>query len=514
MATTSELKILVTAQNQASAVLGQVQSSVGNLNQHIENLQPTFQRMATIGTATFAGIAGVVGLSVNAYADAERAQRQLEHAVIGVSKGTKEQAEAVSTLTDALQAKAGIDGDALKMGVAQLSTFGLQSDTVVKLTKSLADLTVNQNGVNASSDQYIQSANVIAKALNGQFGALEKSGIRFTEAQQNMILYGTESQKTSALMEGLNQNLRETTDTLSGVDVSVARAQRSMGEMQESFGKLFAPMLEQLSLALTPVINSMTEWITKNPELAKTITLVVAGLAGVVAIAGTLGLILPAITAGFGALATAVAFLASPIGLVIVAVGALIAVGWLLYQNWDKIVGALKLLWEGMKNAWNAVIDWISDKMLAGVGVITGAWQAFKDFFIGIWDGIKSAINDAWNYISGIVDSIVNAVSRAISAVKSIGGGIISGAVSAVTSVANFAGFRADGGPVTAGKTYMVGERGAEFFTPSSSGFITPAGAGGVTININNPTVLNEQGARDLVDITLSAFGRSHLYGM
>ena len=36
---------------------------------------------------------------------------------------------------------------------------------------------------------------------------------------------------------------------------------------------------------------------------------------------------------------------------------------------------------------------------------------------------------------------------------------------------------RADGGPVSAGSTYMVGERGPELFTPGSSGNITPNGA-------------------------------------
>ncbi len=43
-------------------------------------------------------------------------------------------------------------------------------------------------------------------------------------------------------------------------------------------------------------------------------------------------------------------------------------------------------------------------------------------------------------------------------------------------------GGRASGGPVAAGTSYMVGERGPEMFTPSTSGQITPNGAGGVTV--------------------------------
>jgi hypothetical protein len=52
-----------------------------------------------------------------------------------------------------------------------------------------------------------------------------------------------------------------------------------------------------------------------------------------------------------------------------------------------------------------------------------------------------------------------------------------------------FRGARALGGPVTPGGSYLVGERGAELFTPTSSGNITPNNAMGggntVTINVN-----------------------------
>lgn len=41
------------------------------------------------------------------------------------------------------------------------------------------------------------------------------------------------------------------------------------------------------------------------------------------------------------------------------------------------------------------------------------------------------------------------------------------------------------GGPVVAGRSYIVGERGPEYFTPGSSGYITPRGGGGATINID-----------------------------
>ena len=53
-------------------------------------------------------------------------------------------------------------------------------------------------------------------------------------------------------------------------------------------------------------------------------------------------------------------------------------------------------------------------------------------------------------------------------------------------TLAGISGTRANGGPVMGGSSYLVGERGAEIFTPSSSGNITPNSAiGGNTITVN-----------------------------
>ena len=55
-------------------------------------------------------------------------------------------------------------------------------------------------------------------------------------------------------------------------------------------------------------------------------------------------------------------------------------------------------------------------------------------------------------------------------------------------TLAGISGTRASGGPVMGGSSYLVGERGAEIFTPSTSGNITPNGAIGganITVNVN-----------------------------
>jgi hypothetical protein len=78
-----------------------------------------------------------------------------------------------------------------------------------------------------------------------------------------------------------------------------------------------------------------------------------------------------------------------------------------------------------------------------------------------------------------------------------IGTGLINGISSLVSSLFGAPG-RATGGPVSAGRSYVVGERGPELFVPSSGGRIEHIGAGGardvrVAIAIQTPTPSDPQ---------------------
>jgi hypothetical protein len=76
-----------------------------------------------------------------------------------------------------------------------------------------------------------------------------------------------------------------------------------------------------------------------------------------------------------------------------------------------------------------------------------------------------------------------------------------------------FGGGKAIGGPVRGGTSYLVGERGPELFTPSSSGSITPNNKlGGLTINITGNTLLDSRAAERIGDMIVSKLGMSTKY--
>lgn len=77
---------------------------------------------------------------------------------------------------------------------------------------------------------------------------------------------------------------------------------------------------------------------------------------------------------------------------------------------------------------------------------------------------------------------LAQAVLAAVNAAASANGGGLGGAIASAISTA-FSGARANGGPVTAGGAYLVGERGPEVFRPASAGSVEPA-MGGMTVNV------------------------------
>lgn len=98
---------------------------------------------------------------------------------------------------------------------------------------------------------------------------------------------------------------------------------------------------------------------------------------------------------------------------------------------------------------------------------------------------IRGAETDWSGLVAGILaDMATLAFRQSVLAPLFAGGGSGSGLVGDALGEI-FGGFRAEGGPVSAGRAYVVGERGPELFFPSVSGNISPNGAlGGGAVNI------------------------------
>lgn len=195
----------------------------------------------------------------------------------------------------------------------------------------------------------------------------------------------------------------------------------------------------------------------------------------------------------------------------------------------------------GLTSAYNAFMATQFAADMAGAG--SAIYQAGAGIITSLWDGAVAKFNEFAAWLSGIPGRVRAAIgnidlSNIIkwpSLPTWLGGGgskaPAGGSMAGGSSAPPIAGRRAYGGPVKAGLTYEVGERGRELFTPDRNGRILSnqqssgalGGGKGTTVVFHNSFQIvgggdkAEQIARDL-DRQLNraaqiAFGSGNAYG-
>ena len=150
------------------------------------------------------------------------------------------------------------------------------------------------------------------------------------------------------------------------------------------------------------------------------------------------------------------AFIASPIGWVVLGIGALIGVGVLLWKNWDTLKAKAFELWEGIKSAFSGV----------------GAW------FSSLWEGVKSTFKGFINFIIGGLNKIPEALNKLIGIGQSFGINI-----STIPTIPMFA----KGTMSTPKGAFIAGEKGPELISGAPGRRVfTNAQTKGILSKVNN----------------------------
>lgn len=135
------------------------------------------------------------------------------------------------------------------------------------------------------------------------------------------------------------------------------------------------------------------------------------------------------------------ALAANPIGLVVVALAALVAAIVIAWKKSDAFKAAVIGAWNAIKSA--AVSVWNAVK-----AAISAAWNAIKSATSAAINGVKSAVSSGFNAVKSTVTSAMNAIKAAISAAWNAIKSVVSSQVNAVKTVVS-TGFNALKGVVT-----------------------------------------------------------------
>lgn len=234
------------------------------------------------------------------------------------------------------------------------------------------------------------------------------------------------------------------TDNLDGDLKNLTSAYENVGI--QIFGGADSP-LRDITKRVTDLISKFGQWAKKNPELVKQITMITLGLGAVLAVGGSITLMIAALIGplamaklslsvlgikGSGFLSLLIkpikligtafmmlgrALLANPIILIITAIA---GAAYLIYKYWDDIVPYAKKLWnrvtEIFSQFWEGVKSYVLNWGL--VGLVYQHWDAIVAITSRMWALVKKTISDKWEQIVADVKGLPERF-------KQIGGEII-----------------------------------------------------------------------------------------
>lgn len=112
-----------------------------------------------------------------------------------------------------------------------------------------------------------------------------------------------------------------------------------------------------------------------------------------------------------------IAMSANPIGIIIIAIAALIAGIVLLILNWDKVVAFLKNVWNkvvnfvvgGLKKLWNKFMELLDNPFFVAIGLLFAPWLTIPALIIKHWEPIKEFFTNLWlNVIKPLIAGVAN----------------------------------------------------------------------------------------------------------
>lgn len=135
-----------------------------------------------------------------------------------------------------------------------------------------------------------------------------------------------------------------------------------------------------------------------------------------------------ATTAATGLFNSALTGLSSPITLVILAIGTLIAIIVLCMKNWEEIKEGVINVWNTIKEKTSETIENIKSFISNGLNIIKEKWTGiFNDIktttsniFNGIWGFLKGIINNILGGIEGMANGVVKGINTVINAMNKL----------------------------------------------------------------------------------------------
>lgn len=350
------------------------------------------------------------------------------------------------------------------------------SDAIEKMTKGILGEHEGLKSLGIAINETTLNNKMLEMGLSGQFSKLDevtKAQVRYAimldqtknaqgDAERSSDSYTNKLKKLDASVTTIKETIGE---MLIPVMSNVVGWLGDIAGKGETFVKTFKDMHEEtgsvseaLALAfdsigmtkvgdfiilLDELKDKVTESIAMIPEKLKeweqpltVAAILFGGLAtaiGIYALSSSISLLPTALgvagltawsticgiaTTVTSALATAVAFLTSPVTLVILGITALIAIGYLLIKNWDQVKATAKKVWDWIKEGWAGICESTSEMITNVKNYFKDMWQNCVDTVNNFKQGVADKFNQAKTTILNIFDGIKQGIKDKLETAK------------------------------------------------------------------------------------------------
>jgi uncharacterized coiled-coil DUF342 family protein len=335
------------------------EKATGALGIQSKQLEGIFKQVTIAAAAGFASGVALMTSSVSAAIQAQAEQTRLAEVLRTTVDASDAQIESLNFQAEALQRIGVVSAGTTSVVQSQLATFDLSVDTIRRLTPAVLDYVTAEKGATASTEDFKSMTNGLAQALQGNFASLTKSGFVLDANTKELIKSGTESQRAAALVQVLNSTYEGFNETLRDTPQGQMQAlKNSVNDLQTSFGQLLLPALA----AILPLFQSLADLAQRHSTIFAGLVITFTAVAGAVLLYAAYLKLLPLRIAAVAAAQAILNFVmtANPLGLLIVAIGALVTAFVVLTGNMDKVIAKT----IEMVNSFNKLVNLLLPDML------------------------------------------------------------------------------------------------------------------------------------------------------
>lgn len=253
---------LVTASTSAKELRDNLDAAKSSAAKFREKMITVNQTVVALQNASSAinGLRDTMAGLTASYNAVQQANTQLTTVMRQRMNATEEDIKKVNEVIGA-QSKLGVIGGTIqKTGAQQIATFLKEKGTLEQLIPAMNDLLAQQKGLNATQEDARSVANLMGKAMTGQTSALRRVGITFSEAQENIMKYGTEQQRAAMLAQIITDNVGHMNAQLGKTDAGqLKQAEMQFAAIKVQIGELVSKWLPKITFAAQAltIVNSM-----------------------------------------------------------------------------------------------------------------------------------------------------------------------------------------------------------------------------------------------------------------